>query len=270
MRCWWALLLGSVALGTSAQTVHEPEITSQIDGDRVVASLDAILDHPLHDVESALADPPRWCAALILHLNNKGCTVREDSGQPHIGLAVARRYDQPVEEASLLDFGYQVVHSTSSGFSVRLNAADGPFGTSDYSIQIEARASGGAHTAVKLSYGYRQGALTGTAMDLYFATVGRGKVGFTVAASGPDGTEYVGGTRGLLERNLVRYLFAIDAAASTPVVRTEADYERRLHAWFRATERHPRQLHEIDLQTYLALKRPLLEIGMPASDRPRR
>jgi hypothetical protein len=54
---------------------------------------------------------------------------------------------------------------------------------SDYSIRLEARASGEARTAVMLTHGYRQGALTGAAMDLYLSTVGRGKARFSSAAS---------------------------------------------------------------------------------------
>jgi hypothetical protein len=150
--------------------------------------------------------------------------------------------------------------------AVRLDATTGPYGTSDDSIRLEARTSGQSHTDVTLMYGYRQGVLTGAAMDLYLATVGRGKVGFSTASSGPGGTELIGGTRGLLERNLMRHFLAIDAAASTPVVKSDADYERRLRAWFSATERHPRQLHEVDLDTYLALKRPLRETGVPPRD----
>jgi hypothetical protein len=262
MQRWWALSLGLLALESSAQGPRAPEITSEIDGERASATLHGMVEHPLHHVQTALANPHRWCAVLVLHINNKGCTVIADS-HPRIALKVARRYDQPTEAASQLDFGYQVLRATPTELAVRLDAAAGPYGTSDYSIRLEARASGESRTAVTLTYGYRQGALTGAAMDLYSATIGRGKVGFSAAASGPDGTEFIGGTRGMLERNLMRYFLALDAAASTPVVRSDADYERRLHAWFSATEHHPRQLHEIDLDTYLALKRPLREVGVP-------
>src|SRR5439155_1531606 len=120
----------------------------------------------------------------------------------------------------------------------------------------------------------RQGSLTGWAMDVYMATVGRGKVGFSMAVQpGGKTAEPVGGLRGLLERNLMRYFLAIEAAAATPAVYKSDAYERRLQDWFAATERYPRQLHEVDLDTYLALKRPLQAVGVvpgaaPSSGRP--
>jgi hypothetical protein len=266
MQRYWALLLWAFAFSSSAQMQSGPTISSQDNGERVSAALEGTLDQPLRSLQTALADPQHWCAVLVIHINNKGCVI-SSAGKPRLRLRVARKYDQPADQASELSFSYQLVRSTPTELSVRLDAADGPFGTSDYSIQLEARAAAERHTAVKFSYEYRQSALTSTAMDLYFATVGRGKVGFTVAASGPGEPELIGGARGLLERNLMRYFFAIDVAASTPVVRTEADYERRLRAWFAATERHPRQLREVDLETYLSLKRNLRDIGIPPSDR---
>ena len=44
----------------------------------------------------------------------------------------------------------------------------------------------------------------------YFATLGRGKVGFTVTGTDQNGKAlYIGGPRGAIERNAVRYYFAI-------------------------------------------------------------
>ena len=50
-----------------------------------------------------------------------------------------------------------------------------------------------------------QGNVTGWAMDVYMATMGRGKIGFSrTKAPGGEGSEPVGGLRGLMERNLMR------------------------------------------------------------------
>ena len=61
--------------------------------------------------------------------------------------------------------------------------------------------------------------------------------------------------RGLVERNTMRYYLAIEAfldAVSSP---PQARLEQRLHDWFAATERYPRQLHELDEGAYLEMKR---------------
>ena len=68
--------------------------------------------------------------------------------------------------------------------------------------------------------------------------------------------------RGLMERNLMRYFLAIDAAAATPAAAAPDAYARRLNDWFASTERYPRQLHEIDLSTYLSYKRTLDAVGI--------
>ena len=57
---------------------------------------------------------------------------------PHIALKVARKYDQPVEQAYDLDFAYQVIEQSHDLLSVRLDAPQGPMGTSDYSIRLDA------------------------------------------------------------------------------------------------------------------------------------
>jgi len=47
------------------------------------------------------------------------------------------------------------------------------------------------------------------------------------------------------------------SSRSTPTSRADAkgQSEQRQRHWFAAAEQFPRQLHEIDLDTYLALKR---------------
>ena len=63
-----------------------------------------------------------------------------------------------------------------------------------------------------LSYSYGSGVAGRLAMQGYLATAGADKVGFTV--TGRDGSGqpiYIGGVRGAIERNAMRYYLAIDA-----------------------------------------------------------
>jgi len=230
---------------------------------QVGAVIEGLIERPLADVAAALADARHWCAVLILHINNKACAVTGPPAHPHIALKVARKYDQPVDQANELDFAIQVLKASAAELSVHLDAPNGPMGTSDYGIHLDAVPAGESRTAVRLVYSYRQGTLSSWGMDLYMSTVGRGKVGFsTVASSAGKPPEHVAGVRGLLERNLMRYFLAVEAAANTPVVYRADAYERRLQDWFAGTERYPRQLHEIDAETYMALKRPLHTVGV--------
>ena len=67
---------------------------------------------------------------------------------------------------------------------------------------------------------------------------------------------YINGVRGMVERNAMRYYLAIEAyfgAMSAPTAQQQQ--EKRLHDWFALTEEHPRQLHEMERDEYLAIKR---------------
>ena len=91
------------------------------------------------------------------------------------------------------------------------------------------------------------------ALRAYLATAGSDKVGFTQDKSDKSG--YVGGMRGTVERNTMRYYLAIDAFLSGLAAPQAQQLEQRLQTWFSATERYPRQLHEVDKNEYLAMKR---------------
>jgi hypothetical protein len=88
------------------------------------------------------------------------------------------------------------------------------------------------------------------AMQAYLATAGAGKVGFT-----PAGNDLIGGMRGVVERNTMRYYLAIDAYLNTAAGPAGQRVERRLMEWFDSTEQYKRQLHELDRDAYLAMKR---------------
>jgi hypothetical protein len=89
------------------------------------------------------------------------------------------------------------------------------------------------------------------AMKTYLATIGSAKVGFTQTSSG----DYIGGVRGLVERNTMRYYLAIDAYLGSLAIPADKRVDQRFAAWFDATEQYPRQLHELDRQAYLQMKK---------------
>jgi hypothetical protein len=93
------------------------------------------------------------------------------------------------------------------------------------------------------------------AMQGYLSTVGSGKVGFSVVDRRGGQPVYVDNVRGVIERNTMRYYLAIDAYLGSLSAPPQERQERRLRDWFAATERYPRQLHEIDQADYLAMKR---------------
>jgi hypothetical protein len=71
--------------------------------------------------------------------------------------------------------------------------------------------------------------------------------------SGPPGL--VGGVRGVMERNTMRYYLAIEAFLGALAAPPQARFEKRIRDWFAASERYPLQLHELDRAEYLGMKR---------------
>ena len=93
-------------------------------------------------------------------------------------------------------------------------------------------------------------------MRTYLNTVARDKVGFSVdPGTGGEPPQPVGGMRGAVERNTMRYYLAVDAFLGTLSTPPEARMEKSLRDWFAATEAYPRQLHEMDQNEYLVMKR---------------
>jgi hypothetical protein len=238
-------------------SLHRPfKLVSSETTDTVSGEAFGLIEHPFVGLRAELADPGHWCDILILHVNNKACHLSTTDGAATISMMIARKYDQPVEQAYPVEFLYRIVEASPQYMAIQLSAASGPLGTSDYRIVLEAIPIGDGRAFLHFSYSYRSGFTTRLAMGLYFATVGSGKVGFTEIGRLRDGQpEYIGGSRGLVERNTMRYFLAIEAYLSLLGAPPSEQFERRLGQWFDATELHKRQLHEVDRQTYLDIKR---------------
>jgi hypothetical protein len=59
----------------------------------------------------------------------------------------------------------------------------------------------------------------------------------------------------VVERNTMRYYLALEAYLDNLAVPPAQQFEQRLQSWYSATEMYPRQLHEVDLDAYLDMKR---------------
>ena len=240
----------------SASARCEIVVDSSEGPEGLAGEVHATVDHPFALTAAALKDPSHWCEILLLHLDTKECHVTLSGERTIVGVGVVSRYDQPASSAYRVSFGYRRVEDTPSSLQVRLDADVGPLGTSNYRILLEAAPAPDGRTAIHMSYAYSYGVLARVAMEAYLLTFGRNKVGFTVTGTGSDGQPlYLGGMRGVVERNTMRYYLAVqaylDALSSPPDERRE----KSLANWYEAIERYPRQLHEMARGDYLAMKR---------------
>lgn len=215
-------------------------IDSSESGNGLQGDVYAVLDHPYEKVRQALQDPNAWCDIMLLPFNTKAC----EAGGGSLAVRIARRVDQPAEDAYRLDLAFQRAAAGADYLETRLSAGKGPFGTRDYRILAEAIPLDAGHTFMHLSYAYGVNGSGKFAMQAYLATAGANKAGFTT-----------GGMRGAIERNAMRYYLAIDAYLDTMDLPAGQRVEQRINRWFSATERYPRQLHEMDRDAYVTMKR---------------
>lgn len=206
----------------------------------------AVLDHPFDKVKDSLQDPNAWCDIMLLPFNTKYCHA---SGN-NLAVRIGRKYDQPADQAYKIDFSLQPVAAGNDYLESRLTAGQGPVGTRDYRIVVEAVPLDAGKTFMHLSYAYGYGTAGKMAMSLYLNTAGADKVGFSQTRG-----QYTGGVRGAIERNAMRYYLAIDSYLDSLNAPEAQRVDRRINHWFNATERYPRQLHEMDRNTYLTMKR---------------
>lgn len=216
----------------------------------------AIVAEPFAGVSKAFLQTAPWCDILILHINVKNCRLRGGGGVTGLNVAIGRKWDQPMQDAYLVDFNYRVTADERDYMGVLLSADQGPLTTRDYRIVLEAVALDERRSFVHLSYSYGYGMAARTALQLYLSTIGRDKVGFSIVGRESDGAPvYVADLRGLLERNTMRYFLAIEAYLASLALPEHQQLNRRLNDWFIAVERYPRQLHEMNQDEYLAMKR---------------
>lgn len=216
----------------------------------------ALVNYPFADVNMALNGPAHWCDVLILHINTKYCRASAGKDGAVLTVSIGSKFDQPLDEAYRVEFGYRVVAAATDYLQVRLDAETGPVGTSNYRILLEAVPVEGGRTFLHFTYSYAYGLAGRLAMQVYLATGGRGKVGFTVTGKQPNSQpDYIGGVRGVVERNTMRYYLAIEAYLGALAAPAPDQLEKRLQNWFTSADRYPRQLHEVDRTVYLDMKR---------------
>lgn len=231
--------------------LHSTESANQLKGD-----IYAQLDYPFAAVNQALNDPTHWCDVLILHINTKYCHALTSPVSSTLLVNIGKKDFQPLDQAYRVEFAYRTATTTPEYFNIGLDAETGPLGTSNYRLRLEAVSIPGDKTFLHLTYSYAFDFTGRLAMQGYLLTAGSGKVGFTNTDPRPGSPPSpIGGVRGVVERNTMRYYLAIDAYLGALSAPPADQLEKRLQSWFTSTERYPRQLHEVDRGAYLDMKR---------------
>lgn len=219
-------------------------------GGNLKGDVHAVLEQPFRKVQ-ALATARDWCEVLVLPFNVQKCEANGDKLSVYIG----RKPDSPLADAKRLDLTYALLARSDDLLRVRLVAPTGPAGTRDYRIVFEATPLDERRTLVHMGYGYGYGAMSSLVMQSYLATSGKDKVGFTPQGTDDQGNpRFVGGMRGVMERNTMRYFLAIEAFLAGSDAPADKRRAARAERWYAFVEQHPRQLREMSRAQYLALK----------------
>lgn len=224
-------------------------------GDRVHVDVYGIFNYTFINVSGVLATPANWCDIVSLHPNVKACTYSKPAGSALLTFYIGNKAYQPPEDTRQVTYKFRNVIQQKGYLDVTLSAESGPFGTEDHKMRFEALQLDGGKTFVHVSYEYSDSIALRLASKVYFATVGRDKVGFTETGSdGKGNSVYIGGPRGSIERNAVRYYFAIQSYMNTRRSAEDNRFNLRISEWYDLTIRYRRQLFDLDKSDYLTFK----------------
>lgn len=230
-------------------------VHSKDDGEVATAEVYGVLDKPFADIAAILGDLASWCQFMPLSLNIKACTWSKF-------LATVTLYIGPKEYHAPTDFSVSKVAFTykvsqlPQQINIELTTASGATGTERNTIVVEAMAATPAQTVVhfvsttEFTYAGR------LAMDTYLATMGSSRIGFSMVTNDEGQLPApIKGIKGVVERNAMRYYLALQAYSEQRGTPGTDLFYRCAGDWFDLTEHYPKQLHELDKQTYLDSKR---------------
>jgi hypothetical protein len=240
---------------------------SSDEGSDLTVEIASVIDFPYDQVRMALTDPEAWCEFTPLVFNVKACTLSLEDNRPLLTLHVARRFHDPVDRAFRLEYRFDVLENDGARSRIRLFAPRGPHGTRDYLIDLELFPAGQGRTELHFHTSFSPSLRSRFATYAYLEGAGRDKVGFSVERYDNGQPVYSSGVKGIIERNAMRYFLALEAYLHTLHLPREQRFEARLHAWFEATERYPRQLREMGREEYLSAKRRERELQMEMQSR---
>jgi hypothetical protein len=223
--------------------------------DRVNVDVYGIFDYPFSSIVSVLKVPENWCDIVSLHPNVKACTYSGLPGAWLLTFYIGRKVYQPTEDTREIIYRYRNVDQQPGYLDITLSADAGPFGTKDHIMRFEALPLDGGRTFVHVNYEYSDSAALRFTERVYFATFGWGKPGFTVTGTDRNGHPiYIGGPRGAIERNAVRYYLAIQSFMNTLRYPEESRFSMMISEWYDLSSRYRKQLFELDKKDYLRFK----------------
>ena len=213
------------------------------------------IKYPFDIVKNGLQLPTNWCDIVLLHTEVRACTYKKVNDTWLLTLYNVKKFQDPLGDAYQMKFEYRITQQLGF-FAISLSAPEGPFSTKDHQIGLEVLPLDEGRTFIHLRYSLRYSPLGYFLMKSYFSIFGGGRIGFSVIGTDRDGNPvYVGGLRGAIESDVLRYYLAILAYMDTLKIPIEQRLEKRMSQWYDLTARYKRQLFEMEKEEYLTYKR---------------
>jgi hypothetical protein len=216
----------------------------------------AVIPYSYSLLADTLTVPEQVCHAIVLHVNVKGCiSDTADSHKPLVDVYVGRKEYQNPKKALKVQYKFSVGERRDNYTLVSLTADKGPLNTENIAIHIEFLPIDTKNSFIHFAYSANYGDLARFALNTYLATLGRKKVGFTEIGTDKQGEPvYIKGIQGVVERNTMRYFFALHSYFSTYQQPEKQRYDAALNRWFDYVEKYPKQLYELPRDEYLEAK----------------
>jgi hypothetical protein len=223
---------------------------------KVLGEVYAVINYPFAEVNTGLNHPDHLCDVMSLHINIKYCRAGTGPNGTTLKVNVGKKTPEDLKDAPRIEFKYTVRQSSAQYLDFELASPGGPMGTRDYRIALEAIPVAADKTFLHFTYAYVLSFTSRIAMQTYLATFGLGKVGFTPVGKSINGqVQMVGGIQAVVERNTMRYFLAIDSFLGAAASGATDQLDARLQRWHAAVEQYPRQLHDLEHDEYIAMKR---------------
>jgi hypothetical protein len=234
----------------------QPIVIRSEDGrESIRGEVHAVIKYPMSELRNALAKPAHLCEVMILHFNIKCCRVSESAHGKILTMYIGKSTPQDLSETTRLDFKITDEALDSENLKTVLTALHGPMGTRNYRITLQAVPLEDGISFLHLTYSYDVNLISRMALDIYLSTAGRAKVGFTLGSkTAKRATVYPPGLRALVERNSMRYFWAVNAYLESANGPEEARLDARLLNWHRATCAYGLQTNEMELKDYISMK----------------
>lgn len=210
------------------------------------------INYPFSTIKKVLMVPTNWCEIVLPHPYIRACTYKKMHDACLLDIYNVNKFSKPLEDSYQMKFLCLPSELQPFYFDIAFTGDEGPFYTRDHQFRLEAIPLTEGTTFIHFRYSYSYSSLGYYVMKIF----SRGEVGFSITGTGSDGNPvYVGGVRGSVERNVVRFYLAVQSYLDTLKSSPEQRFEKQINQWYDLAAPYKKQLLEMKKDEYLSYKR---------------